>query len=125
MKLAFTCRQCYGETLLDSNYTNREVAREACKSDDLFTTCKHCGLQGRTHLNEIYAVANPYTMIQSILFGLGKAVLFAYALNFYDASFYAYGLVLVLVLYGPVIVWRRENERAHHFNLQRLESDVR
>ena len=124
MKLAITCRKCYKETLLASNFVNREEAREACQSDYLMTSCKHCGDQNRTHLNEVYAVSNPLNILQAILLGLGKAALFAYGLHYYDASLYAYGLVIVLALYGPVFAWRKQNELAHHFNLQRLDSDV-
>lgn len=115
MRLAFTCRKCYKQSFFDGHYANRFVAKSELKTEEVGTTCAHCGHRERKHLNDIYAVADWRILLAGGLLGLVSTAVLVYYL----------GLIWTLTLSLPIFVWKQQNEKAHQFNLNRIERHVR
>ena len=124
MKLAFTCRKCYERTLFTPTYEDRNTAREFHGAEEVNTSCSSCGHEEQKHWNDIYAIADPREIIKGIIAGVLAAIAVVVAISMLGWNVYFYLLSLAVGLFIPVFTWRRQNEIAHHFNLQRLDSNV-
>lgn len=114
MRLAFTCRKCYKQSFFEGKYANRLVAKDELKTEEVGTSCAQCGHREKKHLNDIYAVADWRILLAGGLLGIVSSAVLVYYL----------GLIWSLTLSIPIIVWKQQNDKAHKFNMIRIDRYV-
>lgn len=126
MRLAFSCRKCYRRSTVPITYPSRAEAKDVLGDEFMQTCCSHCGYTEEKHLNDIYAIADwRIYLIGGVVVSLISLLMVFLLLYLVGIFIFFVYMLVALILSFPILLWKWQNNKAHKFNLNRIERNVR
>lgn len=111
MVLKYRCTSCKNMNTFSPKYNTRGDLQMKLNADEADVNCFGCGKREKVHLNKIEAFVDKKITLLAFVGGLVLSVVLLFF----------FGLVSLLMLCLPILVWSIENKAAHNFNKYRIK----